>query len=69
MASSGSASSYVESVCQSVARLNAVPVDLPRLLDVRQPGHFGTLGVAILGQRVRPRHAEAAAEGGELGRA
>ena len=49
--------------------LDAVPVDLARLLHVGQPGDFRTLGVAILDQRVGTRRAEAAAEGGELGRA
>ena len=42
---------------------------LARLLHVGQPGNFRTIDVAILGQRVGARHAEAAAEGGELGRA
>jgi hypothetical protein len=49
--------------------LDAVPVDLARLLHVRQPGHFGTIDVAILDQRVGSRRAEAAAEPGEGRRA
>ena len=47
--------------------LDAVPVDLARLLDIGQPGDFRIIGMAILDQRVRARRAEAAAEGGELG--
>ena len=68
-ASSGSVSSKVESVCQSVARLTPYQSICARLLHVGQPGDFRTIGVAILDQRVGTRRAETAAEGGELGRA
>jgi hypothetical protein len=66
MASSGRASSKVRVGVPVGGALDAVPVDLARLLHVGQPGDFGTIDVAILDQRVGTRRAEATAEGGEL---
>jgi len=42
--------------------LDAEPVDLAVLVDVRQPRHFGVLGVAVVDQRVKLRLAEAPPE-------
>jgi hypothetical protein len=48
---------------------DAVPIGFARLVHVRQPGDFRTIGVAILEQRVGTRRAETTAESGEVARA
>src|ERR1700693_6237014 len=47
--------------------LDGVPVDLTVLLDIGQPRDFRVLPVTVLRQRMHPRRAETAAEGGNIG--
>src|SRR5262250_3860907 len=68
IASIGGSASYVESVCQSVAR-DAIPIHLAVVLDIGKPGHFRIFGMTILDQRMHAWRAEPTGERGEFGRA